>query len=195
MAGKQIQSFLQSLTSQFSPPQIAEPDETLAEVPPGILNNLRQQMGQLPVPQPYTVAIREACIEALKTWRANPETENNSLVVLSQPMEAIAPILKASFQENLPGCDVQFFLSGYQRPNNPLTITDHLQRELEPEDATEEEAPAAPATEKDIEETKTTIMVVPNLDQCFLRCIQGWEGIEYLQALVAHDTARFWVVG
>lgn len=195
MIGKQIQSFWQNLVTRFSSPQITEPDETLAEVPSGILNNLKQQMGQLPVPQPYTIAVREACMEALKTWRANPEIENNSLVVLSQPMEAIAPILKASFQEDLPGCDIQFFLSGYQRPNNPLTITDHLRRELEPEDTTGEEAPSAPATAKDIEETKTTIMVVPNLEQCFLRCIQGWEGIEYLQSLVAHDTARFWVVG
>ncbi len=195
MAVKQIQAFFQNLTAQFSPPPVAEPEETLAEVPSGVLKELRQHMGQLPVPQPYTIALRDACTEALKTWRADPETKNNSLVVLSQPMEAIAPILKASFQEDFPDCDIQFFLSGYQRPNDPLTIIDHLRRELEPEETTTEEAPSAPATEKDIEETKPTIMVVPDLEQCFLRCIQGWEGIEYLQSLVAHDTARFWVFG
>jgi hypothetical protein len=198
MAGQQIQkiqSFFQNLTTQFSPPQVTEPDEALANVPSGVLNELRQKMGQMPVLQPHTIAVREACTEALKAWRADPEIENNSLVVLSQPMEAIAPILKASFQEDFQNCDIQFCLSGYQRPNDPLTITDHLRRELEPEETPANEAPSAPATEKDIEETKTTVVVVPNLEQCFLRCIQGWEGIEYLQSLVAHDTARFWIFG
>ena len=195
MVEKQIQSFLQSLQARISPHQPIEPEETLAKVPPGVLDDLNQHLGQLPVPQAYTTTIRDVCTEALKAWRADPETQNNSLVVLGQPMEAIAPILKASFQEPLPGCDMQFFLSGYQRPNHPLTITDHLRRELESEEAAPSESPSAPATEKDIKETKTTVMVIPNLEQCFLRCIQGWEGIEYLQTQVSHDTARFWVFG
>ncbi|MEO1093454.1 MAG: hypothetical protein AAFX01_00970 [Cyanobacteria bacterium J06638_28] len=195
MVGKQIRSFLQALPIGLAKTPAAAPSEDLANVPSGILDDLSKQVKKLPVPQPYQVAIREAFTEALRAWQADPELEANSLVVLSQPDEAIAPILKASFQKDIPNCNLQYFLSGYQRPPDPLTILEHLQRELKPDAIDDSETLSASVTEADIQEDMPTVIVIPSLEQCFLRCIQGWEGIEYLQTFAAQDRSIFWVFG
>lgn len=79
---------------------------------------------------------------------------------------------------------MQFLLGGYQRPGDPREIKQHIQRVISKPSAPEEE-----------EERPLSIVVVPRLEHCFLRCINGWEGIEYLQNLTTRDPSRFWVFG
>lgn len=194
MVRKQLSSFLQTMADWLPHAATPEPTEDLVNVPPGILNSLGEPVKKLPTPDPYQVTIQSALVEALQDWQANPEFENNSLVILGRPVEDIGPILKASLHEALPDCDVRFFLGGYQRSPDPLTAPQHLKRELEPDN----EAPskiATPVTQTDLDNHVPTVMVVSSLEQCFLRCIQGWEGIEYLQTLSTQDTSRFWVFG
>lgn len=198
MVGKRLRSLWQTLSARFAPAESDENDESLADVPSDILNDLQQQVDQLPIPQPYVSAVHEAFIKAFKTWHADPDVAHNILVVLSQPMEAIAPILKASFAEDIPDCHIQFLLDGYQRSSNPLDMEGHIRREIEPEathDESDNHPPATSPNKADTPNDNPTVMVIPNLEQCFLRCIQGWEGIEYLQTFAAHDTSRFWVFG
>ncbi|NEQ55436.1 MAG: MarR family transcriptional regulator, partial [Leptolyngbya sp. SIO3F4] len=139
--------------------------------------------------------IREALGQSLQDWQANPEFENNSLVVLGRPVEDIAPILKASLDGAFPDCEVRFFLGGYQRPSDPLTVPQHLKRELESKKDDGSSEISTPVTQTDRDNHVPTIMVVSSLEQCFLRCIQGWEGIEYLQTLSTRDPSQFWVFG
>ncbi|MGD1906109.1 MAG: hypothetical protein ACFB0C_08965 [Leptolyngbyaceae cyanobacterium] len=188
MVGKPIRSFLEALPGRFSQGQTPDPTDDITELPPALRHQLSEKIKQLPIPQDYLAAVHEALKEALNAWQISPDTSNNSLVVLSSPVEAIAPILKASFQDDLPDYEVRQFLGGYQRPPDPLTILDHLRRELEPEQTADKKAEA----EKD---KRPTVMVIPSLEPCYLRCIQGWEGIEYLQALASQDVSRFWVFG
>ncbi|NEQ54151.1 MAG: AsnC family protein, partial [Leptolyngbya sp. SIO3F4] len=86
---------MHSLPAWFSGSNRSEPTEELVDAPPGILNNLREQSVKLLTPEPYQAKIREALGQSLQDWQANPEFENNSLVVLGRPVEDIAPILKA----------------------------------------------------------------------------------------------------
>lgn len=167
----------------------------LVDTPPGVLNSLQEQVVKLSTPEPYQDTIRTTLTQALQEWQANPEFENNSLVVLGRPVEEIGPILKASLQADFPDCEVRFFLGGYQRPADPLTVPQHLQRQLEPEDNVPAEDLTTPVTQTDLDNHVPTIMVVSSLEQCFLRSIQGWDGIEYLQTLSTQDTSRFWVFG
>ncbi|MEA5462567.1 hypothetical protein [Leptothoe sp. PORK10 BA2] len=171
-----------------------EPTEDLVNVLPGILNSLGEPVKKLSPPVPYQVTIQEALAKALQDWQANPEFENNSLVVLGRPVEDLGPIIKASLHEGLPDCDVHFFLGGYQRPSDPLTVREHLKHELDP-GAQAPSAMAPPVTQTELDNQVPTVMVVSSLEQCFLRCIQGWEGIEHLQTLSTQDTSRFWVFG
>jgi len=173
----------------------AEDDDHLTAIPADIIQALTPKLQSLPTPHQHQEAIQLSTRAALKAWQANPETASNCLVVLGSPVESTALMLKESLQNYLLDCDVRFFLSGYQRSADPLDITGHLQRELVPD---QEHAPPetkVPVTQTDLHESLPRVNVIPSLEQCFLRCIQGWEGIEYLQNLVTQDTARFWVFG
>ncbi|MEM6256220.1 MAG: helix-turn-helix domain-containing protein [Cyanobacteria bacterium P01_D01_bin.156] len=195
MTRKGFSSIFPKFPVWFSSPSRSEPTDPLVDAPPGVLGSLREKIVKLPTPDPYQKAIQSALSQTLQDWQTNPDFENNSLVVLGRPVEEIAPILKASLQEDFPDCEVQFFLGGYQRPADPLTVPQHLQQQLESEDTAPSKDIAAPVTQTDLDSQVPTIMVVSSLEQCFLRCIQGWEGIEYLQTLSTQDTSRFWVFG
>ena len=39
------------------------------------------------------------------------------------------------------------------------------------------------------------IVVIPNLSWCFLRSVDGLEGIDYLQDVLLQDNSRFWIIG
>ncbi|RZM82818.1 hypothetical protein DYY88_06310 [Leptolyngbya iicbica LK] len=189
-------SLPQWLTRQWTvAPTVTESESQWAALPAGITQALTRQLQALPPPVPYTTAIQLATREALQAWQANPETVSNCLVVLTRPVDAIALILKESLQDYLLDYEVRFLLSGYHRPPNALEITGHLQRELVPEQKSEGDQPAMPVTQTDMHASRLQINVIPSLEPCFLRCIQGWQGIEYLQNQVAQDDSCFWVMG
>lgn len=194
MVRKHISSFLHAIAGRFSRSAIPETTEEFNDAPPGVLNSLIEQTTRLSPPQPYQDTIQTALVQALQDWQTNPEFENNSLVVLGRPVEDIGPMLKASLHEQFPDWDIRFFLGGYHRPLDPLTVPEHLKRQLEPDDEVASEI-TTPVTQTDLDNHVPIIMVVSNLEQCFLRCIEGWEGIEYLQTLSTQDPSRFWVFG
>lgn len=191
---KYFSSFIKTISARFSRSAKYEPTEEFVYAPPGVLNSLSDQVGQLSSPQPYQATIQEALVQSLQDWQTNPELENNNLVVLGRPVEDIGPIIKASLHQEFPDCEIRFFLGGYQRPPDPLTVPQHLRRELEPDNETPSDI-TTPVTQADLDSHVPTIMVVSSLEQCFLRCIQGWEGIEYLQTLITKDSSKFWVFG
>jgi len=198
--GKELPALVRSLpqwvTNQwFVSRAAAEADEHLAALPAGITQALTQKLQSLPTPHQHQEAIQLSTREALKAWQANPETASNCLVVLGCPVESTAHMLKESLEDYLLDCEVRFFLAGYQRSADPLAITGHLQRELEPDQEREPSETKVPVTQTDLHESLPRVNVIPSLEQCFLRCIQGWEGVEYLQNLVTQDTSRFWVFG
>jgi hypothetical protein len=192
---KRFSELMRSLPDWFSQPSLDPEEAALADLPPGIFKHIEKYIKTLPAPRPYCDSIRTEVRRAIQTWQANPAINSNSLVVLSRPVEAIAPILKASLQDYYLDYDVRFFLAAYQRSPDPLSITGHLQRELEPEKAKPEEKPMVPVTQTDIHDDIPIVNVIPSLEPCFLRCIQGWEGIEYFQSLVTQDSSRFWIFG
>ncbi|MEO0406854.1 MAG: helix-turn-helix domain-containing protein, partial [Cyanobacteria bacterium P01_A01_bin.135] len=44
-------------------------------------------------------------------------------------------------------------------------------------------------------DNRTTLVVVPCLEQCFLRCIDGWSAVEYLRSVAIRNRNCFWVFG
>lgn len=204
MAGNALTTAVRDFSNWFARTPAVELIEPLADVPPALLKQFQASVVKLPVPQPYQQTIRKTLTEAIQEWQLDPELENNSLVVLGRSVEDLAPILKASLQADEPGmpdCEVRFFLGGYQRPSSVLEIPQHLRRELEPkpDEGKGQKADADPGAiasqPTETEAERPVVMVVPSIEQCFLRCIQGWEGIEYLQAMATQETSKFWVFG
>lgn len=51
------------------------------------------------------------------------------------------------------------------------------------------------ALDADDLKTRRFLVIIPSLEQCFLRCIDGWDGIEYLRDTIIPSRACFWVIG
>jgi len=178
-----------------------------AQVPPPlpVLSSLLTKINQLPPPLPCQQTVQNELIQAIRVWQADPEIANNSLVVLGRPVEDVAKIIKTSLQswptEDSFPIDIWFQLGGYQRPTNPLDINEHVRKTFPLKKATADRADDTSAktdeqTDEQIAQANVpTLVVVPRLEQLFLRCIQGWEGVEYLQNLTTRDPSRFWVFG
>ncbi|MGD1861026.1 MAG: hypothetical protein ACFB0E_13770 [Leptolyngbyaceae cyanobacterium] len=173
----------------------AETQDHGAAVPPKIMSALTQQVNALPPPLLYEKAIQQTVREALKAWQTSPETASNCLVILGSPVDALAQIVEDSLQDYLLDCDVNFVLSNYRRSANALDIADHMRQELVPEAAQKQTTPPVARSSSELHDYRPSVIVIPSLEPCFLRCIRGWQGIEYLQNRVVEDATHFWVLG
>ena len=133
-------------------------------------------------------AIIDAFKQSLLRWQQQPEG-NNSLVVLSSP---VAPLTKV-ISECLTSLESDQIietksLSWQARLHDYRQIKSELLSSLNNQETT---------TVTDIEANPDgyKLMVIPRLEWCFLRCINGLEAIEVLRDLVAGDSSHFWLIG
>lgn len=144
---------------------------------------LRQQVAALDLPAPLLSFVRDELKEAIATWRSDPDAAN-VMVVLSRPVEPIAPVIEATLSGgNGPFDSYHTLLPCQHRPTDPSAIPLMLTSALDE---------ALPPVADDGE---VVIQSLPSLDQCFLRCIDGWSGIERLREVMLEHRKRFWLVG
>lgn len=201
--GSQIQSFLRRTQFWLSQAQITPPDDTLTQPPKDLVDQLEQAISQLSSPASYSTAVRSALTAALSDWQQNSDAPN-SLVMLGCPVEPIGAIVEQSLAE-FPLTEVQLVtpLTDWRRSPNPTALYPQLQIALGPlltaPAAVDELVWHKPAqeTERAISAggDRPMVVVIPCLEDCFLRCIQGWESIEYLQNVIVQDSSRFWLIG
>ncbi len=131
-------------------------------------------------------AIIETLDNAFNRWLDDSENESNSVVILSSPVMAISPLISETIKKwSLQKQIVVKVLPLTGRPTNMNKLISILEDFLQNQQANE-------AKEEDILE----ILVIPNLDFCFLRSVEGLDAIEYLQSLFCEDSKhRFWVIG
>ena len=167
----------------IEPKKASTPDEPHVQLPAEIAQRLQIATQAL---RPYRLeveSLQEAIKSTLEQWLERPDNACNSLVILSSPIEPGVPLLReglAAWQEQHQN-PVQF-LSWEQRPTDSATIETKLRGQLG-------RGNLARSSEK------PEIVVIPNLSQCFLRCMEGLDGIEYLRNTVLEDGCRFWLIG
>jgi|JFJP01.1.fsa_nt_gi Transcriptional regulators len=177
----------------------ASSDDDLINLPDTLQAELAQSIQSLPSPQAYQTAIQAAIGTGIQTWQQNLEA-TNSLIILGNPVEPIAKILQDSLQTWPDAPDVQVItpFPDLSRPHDPLTIAQQIQQALEPYsqiNVTDTAQDAHDALDAKGLEQRTTVIVIPALEQCFLRCIGGWDGIEALRDMTIHNPHCFWVMG
>ncbi|MBE9242204.1 AsnC family protein [Synechocystis salina LEGE 00031] len=169
----------------------------LVPLPDTLEAELLQSINSLATPSAYTEAIHAALEDSLKAWQKNLEAPN-SLVILANPVEPITKILQDSLQgwENNLEVTVVKPLGNFRRPPDPLTITGQLRRALEAQGGIEFDGQGVELSQ-DVAclEQRTTVVVIPSLEQCFLRCISGWDGIGFLREITVHNPQYFWLIG
>lgn len=183
--------------SWFSQATVTEADEDLVPLPDMLENQLSHKIRALPSPAIYQTFIREELAIAVETWQQNLDAPN-SLVFLGSPVEPIAAILNDGLRQwsDAP-VNIITPLPCIARPDDPLASIQQIRNALRPytqldpdnqEDTDEQLDP-------DSLDARQTVVLIPSLEQCFLRCIGGWESIEYLRDVAINHRHCFWVIG
>ncbi|RMF26079.1 MAG: ArsR family transcriptional regulator, partial [Cyanobacteria bacterium J083] len=173
-----------------SSPKINPVAQTATDnLPESIRQKLIQAVQSLP-PHPDSVASIQSTVEsAFDHWLTSPTREANSLAIISSPVTPVALILAESLVQWLEEKDIGVRLLAWNtRPAEINTITSKLKHYLN----SSQENPDNPE-----------IVLIPNLSYCFLRSLEGLDGIDYLQRLILRDralteenhTPRFWLIG
>ncbi|WP_319419616.1 winged helix-turn-helix domain-containing protein [Pleurocapsa sp. FMAR1] len=163
-----------------------EPEKSLIELSPEVRKKLVEDTENLSSNPADKKAIVDALDEAFERWQANPNNNNNSIVILSSPVAAVSRILSETLEDWTKQKQIPMKLLPLQaRPVAAEKIKsklEHYLKQQQPED--------------DEPEEQSEVIAIPNLSWCFLRSLEGLEGIEYLQSLLCDGSKnRFWIIG
>ncbi len=162
--------------------QLQEPGKSLVELPPLLRDKLMAAIEQLSDNPADTEAIGSSIDRAFEQWRAHPQTAENSIVILTSPVMVVSRIIMTFVENWSKQKQVSVkVLPWNERPADPDSIQLKLQQYLERE--TQEVANEQPE-----------VIVIPNLSWCFLRSMDGLDGIDYLQKMLLQDSSRFWII-
>ena len=158
------------------------------ELPSSLRAKLVKATKNLPNNQSNIQAISSAIDSAFEEWMTSPQGTNNSIVILSSPVTPVASILSASIEQWAKQKNVFMRLLPWEgRPHAFGDVASKLEHCLESKANNSE---------------NVEIVVIPNLCWCFLRSLEGLEGIDYLQSLFLKDSMpqntdghRFWIIG
>lgn len=174
-----------TLLSRFSTDEqeTQEPEKSLIELPPSLASKLVAAVDKLPTDNPDMEAIQSKLDEAFEKWRSNPEVADNSVVILSSPVTTVSRTLTESLQDwaserEIPLRPLQWMGRPEKAEDIPTKLRQQLGRGLVTAESKQQE-----------------VVVISNLSWCFLRCVDGLEGIDYLQDVLLQDDSRFWVIG
>ena len=159
-----------------------EPERSLIELPAEIRQKLVDAIENLPSNPTDKDGISQAIDKSFELWRKDPRNADNSIVVLSSPVASVSRILTETLEEWADTKQVPLrLLPLTARPYAVETIPSKLEHELK---------------SRENGDDKLEIVVIPNLSWCFLRSVEGLEGIEYLQSLLCDGSNnRFWIIG
>lgn len=163
-----------------------EPERSLIQLPAAVRHKLIEDVKNLPINPADREAIATTLDEAYELWQNNPNNSDNSVVILSSPVAAVSRILTETLEEWAQQKQIALKLLPLKaRPGEIDGIKSELEHHLKPKDLAETE-----------ESRQSEIVVIPNLSWCFLRSLQGLEGIEYIQSLLCQNVKhRFWIIG
>lgn len=163
-----------------------EPERSLVELPKEVREKLVNAVENLPINPADTEAILSILDEAFALWHEDPSNANNSVVILSSPITPVSRILSETLPEWAEEKQVPIKLLPFTaRPDAIASIKSKLEHYIERKSL------------KNYSETqKLEVVVIPNLSWCFLRSLEGLEGIDYLRALLCDGSKnRFWIIG
>lgn len=179
---------------------LPEPEEALAALPQAIADDIIAETDKLPIPPQYETAIVEQLDKRISKWKEHPSMVPNSIVILGHPISSISRIMVGSIEKynsNQGGNLPVNLLDWVERPPKTKSIASQIKNKLgksEDTDADADDYKDGSGVDES-EMTALNLAVIPNLSWCFLRSVEGLEGIDYLQDTLLRDRSQFWVVG
>ncbi|MEC4895359.1 MAG: hypothetical protein SAL07_10355 [Oscillatoria sp. PMC 1051.18] len=172
-------------TSWFSEDkkEATPPEKSFTELPQQLQKSLDNAIRDLPNHPTHLQAVKEALDSTLSNWLHNLSRTNNSLAILSSPVEPISLILQNSLESWESDRQITVKILQWQtRPENANNLQSKLLKQLGRATLAQQEK-------------KLEIIIIPNLTYCFLRSVEGLDGIEYLRDTLLKDRSRFWIIG
>ena len=162
--------------------QLQEPTKSLVELPPELRKKLIVATNKLADNPSDTEAIRFCLDEAFEQWRDRSQSAENSIVILTSPVMVVSRIIITILENWVEEKQILVkVLPWNERPADANEIKYKLQQYLEQES-------------QETDSKKPVVVVIPNLNWCFLRSMDGLDGIDYLQKMLLHDSNRFWII-
>ncbi|MCW6034803.1 hypothetical protein K4A83_00730 [Spirulina subsalsa FACHB-351] len=187
----------QKIQAWFTQPPSTESEDELLDIPKHLNTALVKRLEDSPTPPLYQQNIQDAIATAVETWQNNIEAPNH-LVFLASAVEPTAKIINESVQQwESPSLEVITPLKDLQRPLNPRYIKKQICQALADHSPikTSDFETIIQTLPEDAKQKRKTLIIIPALEQCFLRCIGGWESIEYLREVIVQNRDCFWVIG
>lgn len=170
-----------------------EDQEQLCPLPTLWTATLRQRLVQWPRPAAYLTPTQQRLKEAITDWQQTPEAPN-CLVLLSSPVEdteGLIDDLGEGWRDVPQAVKVWHPMPWHLRPPDPCNLAEQFSDTLADIQAQTTEADD---DHPDPLSGRRSLVVMPPLEQCFLRCIGGWQGIEWLRDTVGQYPQFFWVI-
>ncbi len=163
-----------------------EPERSLVELPKEIREKLIDEVENLPINPADHKAIVSTLDETFSLWHEDPSNASNSVVILSSPVTAVSRILSETLEEWIKQKQLPIELLPFtSRPEASESIKSKLEHYIERK-----------SSQNYSETKKLEVVVIPNLSWCFLRSLDGLEGIDYLRSLLCDSSKnRFWIIG
>jgi hypothetical protein len=199
ITGGRLRSFINRLEIWVTQAKTTDAEDQLQRLPTALTQLISRELPSLAPSQTYVSSVRDQVNSALSHWQTNAEA-GNSLVFLNSPVDDLAEILQIALTDWLPATprplNLLWPLEETSRCPEPLATPSLLHNRLDPNKGEDEDPPKPPFSKpNDDLDQRQTVIIIPALELYFLRCIQGWEGIEYLQNLIVQDRRRFWLIG
>ncbi|NJL84748.1 MAG: hypothetical protein HC886_00255 [Leptolyngbyaceae cyanobacterium SM1_1_3] len=175
---KQVQGwFVATTLVEAGVMETEEPDRSARRLSPAIVQKLSLAIAELPLPQVHQIQLRSQIDQAVTQWRSDPKAPNH-LVIIADPTEPLEKYRRWVLDQP-DWASVALLSDWHRRPQDYTTIADKLAQAIETAQAAGEPG---------------QLVVLPSLDQCFLRCADGLAAIDYLRDAIAGDRHHFWVL-
>jgi len=182
-------SLLHQLQSFFSQAQTKVVEKHLQELPEEAINRLKDITAQLPNPASDITTIEQASLSHLKKWQEIQDA--NHLVILGSPVTNFADLIPTSFpKKQLHHVQIIYPFANFEFREQPSEIKQNLQKVIEEKVNHRKNNILANS-----EQVQHQIIIIPCLEQCFLRCIGGWNGIIWLREHIVNTPHCFWLIG
>lgn len=176
--------------------EVTETTNSFNPLPGAIAAQLAQRIQALPGHPAYQTLIQSSLEKAVSQWQNSPNTNSliatNSLVILGSPVEPLQQILNESLRAWQPHPSMPVHsLAWLTRPQDPLALSSKVQNALEQLHISTQDNFNQQTTPDKPQE----LVFLPRLEECFLRCIGGWQAVEQIRDAAIAKPSRFWLIG
>jgi hypothetical protein len=169
----------------------------LYDMPPYLNTWLNQEIQQLPPHPAYVKTVSETLNGAIQHW-LNSENGYNHLVILGSPVERTSNVLTAGLrswqqqrEEAIEEPRVKpSRISWTGRPREYHEIGSKLIAEIDAAKGYSQVYAEVEASRR-----PRSLIMIPSLSWCFLRCLDGLEAVQLLLDTISQDRTNFWLLG